>query len=78
MPPKKTYREVFSTDLPEYGGTGDWRNGEELETESIPSHGRPCSLRVSIPPLGAAFFAGEGTWETKEASIPPDASTPDN
>lgn len=78
VPPKKTYREVFSTDLPEYGGTGDWRNGEELETESIPSHGRPCSLRVSIPPLGAAFFAGEGTWETKEASIPPDASTPDN
>lgn len=78
VPPKKTYREVFSTDLPEYGGTGDWRNGEELETKSIPSHGRPCSLRVSIPPLGAAFFAGEGTWETKEASIPPDASTPDN
>ena len=78
VPPKKHYREVFTTDRAEYGGTGDWRNGEELETESIPSHGRPCSLRVSIPPLGAAFFAGEGTWETKEASIPPDASTPDN
>lgn len=71
VPPKKTYREVFSTDLPEYGGTGDWRNGEELETESIPSHGRPCSLRVSIPPLGAAFFAGEGEWEIREKTTEP-------
>ena len=78
VPPKKTYREVFSTDLPEYGGTGDWRNEKSVEVLPIPSHGREQSLCVKLPPLGAAFFAGEGTWETKEASIPPDASTPDN
>ena len=78
VPSKKTYREVFSTDLPEYGGTGDWRNEKSIEVLPIPSHGREQSLCVKLPPLGAAFFAGEGTWETKEASIPPDASTPDN
>ena len=72
VPPKKTYREVFSTDLPEYGGTGDWRNEGELLTESIPSHGKPCSLCVTIPPLGAVFFAGKGEWqEEKEPTSEP-------
>ena len=56
VPPKKTYREVFTTDLPAYGGTGDWRNEGELLTESIPSHGKPCSLCVTIPPLGAVVL----------------------
>ena len=32
VPPKKIYREVFTTDLPAYGGTGDWRNEGELLT----------------------------------------------
>ena len=78
VPPKKTYREVFTTDLPEYGGTGEWLNGRPIGVQPIPSHGRDQSVCVKLPPLGAAFFAGEGTWETKQASIPPDASTPDN
>ena len=71
MPPKKTYREVFTTDLPAYGGTGDWRNEGELLTESIPSHGKPCSLCVTIPPLGAVFFAGEGEWQEEEKTNEP-------
>ena len=71
VPPKKTYREVFTTDLPAYGGTGDWRNEGELLTESIPSHGKPCSLCVTIPPLGAVFFAGEGEWQEKEKTNEP-------
>ena len=78
VPPKKHYREAFTTDCAEYGGTGEWRNEKTIEVLPIPSHGREQSLCVKLPPLGAAFFAGEGTWETKEASIPPDASTPDN
>ena len=71
VPPKKTYREVFTTDLPAYGGTGDWRNEGELLTESIPSHGKPCSLCVTIPPLGAVFFAGEGEWQEEEKTNEP-------
>lgn len=71
VPPKKTYREVFTTDLPAYGGTGDWRNEGELLTESIPSHGKPCSLCVTIPPLGAVFFAGGGEWQEEEKTNEP-------
>ena len=78
VPPKKTYREVFTTDLPEYGGTGEWRNEKSIEVLPIPSHGREQSLCVKLPPLGAAFFAGEGVWKIEQASIPSDASTPDN
>ena len=71
VPPKKIYREVFTTDLPADGGTGDWRNEGELLTESIPSHGKPCSLCVTIPPLGAVFFAGEGEWQEEEKTNEP-------
>ena len=71
VPPKKTYREVFSTDLPEYGGTGDWRNEKTIEVLPIPSHGREQSLCVKLPPLGAAFFAGEGEWESREKTTEP-------
>lgn len=41
-------------------------------TESIPSHGKPCSLCVTIPPLGAVFLAGKGEWqEEKEPTSEP-------
>ncbi len=78
VPPKKRYREVFTTDCAEYGGTGEWRNEKTVEVLPIPSHGREQSLCVKLPPLGAAFFAGEGVWKKEQASIPSDASTPDN
>ena len=78
VPPKRCYREVFTTDCAEYGGTGEWRNEKTVEVLPIPSHGREQSLCVKLPPLGAAFFAGEGVWKIEQASIPSDASTPDN
>ena len=78
VPPKKRYREVFTTDRAEYGGTSEWRNEKTVEVLPIPSHGREQSLCVKLPPLGAAFFAGEGVWKIEQASIPSDASTPDN
>ena len=78
VPPKKRYREIFTTDCAEYGGTGEWRNEKTVEVLPIPSHGREQSICVKLPPLGAAFFAGEGVWKIEQASIPSDASTPDN
>ena len=78
VPLEKRYREVFTTDRAEYGGTGEWRNEKTIEVLPIPSHGREQSLCVKLPPLGAAFFAGEGVRKKEQASIPPDASTPDN
>ena len=78
VPPKKRYREVFTTDCTEYGGTGEWRNEEPIEVRPVPSHGREQSLCVKLPPLGAAFFAGEGLWEGRPTDTVPGASTPDN
>ena len=63
VPPKKIYREVFTTDCPEYGGTGEWMNESPIAVRPIPSHGREQSVCVKLPPLGAAFFAGEGEWQ---------------
>lgn len=72
VPPKKTYRECFTTDRPEYGGTGDWLNAAPIEAEAVPSHGRACSVAVDLPPLGALFLAGEGTWTAPEEKPEPD------
>ena len=63
VPPKKEYREVFSTDACEYGGSGAYRNEGPLLTEAVASHGKPCSVCVKLPPLGASFLSGTGVWE---------------
>ncbi|MBR7146509.1 MAG: 1,4-alpha-glucan branching protein GlgB [Oscillospiraceae bacterium] len=68
VPYKECYREVFNTDEARFGGSGMHRNMQEIKTEYIPSHGRECSINVTIPPLGAVFFTGtrEETKKTKE------------
>ena len=71
VPQRKTWREELSTDDTAFGGTGEWRNEKPVRTESIPSHGKPCSLCVTIPPLGAVFFAGEGEWQEEEKTNEP-------
>ena len=71
VPPKKRYREVFTTDCAEYGGTGEWRNEKTIEVLPIPSHGREQSLCVKLQPLGAAFFAGEGEWQKEKKTVEP-------
>lgn len=63
VPPKKTYREVFSTDESEYGGTGVYQNEGEIPVQGVASHGKPCSVCVKLPPLGAVFLKGTGVWE---------------
>lgn len=63
VPPKKTYCEVFSTDAREYGGTGAYRNEQPVPVQAVASHGKPCSICVKLPPLGAVFLRGTGVWE---------------
>jgi 1,4-alpha-glucan branching enzyme len=47
--------ERFNSDAAIYGGSGHGNLGA-LETVPVPSHDRPHSLVVSVPPLGALVF----------------------
>ncbi len=50
-PAAGTYRELLNSDAECYGGSSVG-NGGGVESERVPSHGRPFSLRLQIPPLG--------------------------
>ena len=47
--------EVHAFDWPGYGGSG-YVSAERFEAEPVPSHGLPCLLRLSLPPLAAVFL----------------------
>lgn len=50
------WREVFNSDAQAFGGTGAGNLGEVTASDQA-AHGRSHSLRVTLPPLGAVFFA---------------------
>jgi 1,4-alpha-glucan branching enzyme len=49
------WRELLNSDATEYGGSGVGNFGGAHATER-PVHGRPYSLELTLPPLGALFF----------------------
>jgi len=49
------WREVLNSDAKEYGGSGSGNFGGR-EAEEIPAHGKPFSLKLMLPPLGALFL----------------------
>ena len=53
------WRELLNSDAQDYGGSGQGSLGG-VEASTISSHGRPYSLNVTLPPLGAVFFKSEG------------------
>jgi 1,4-alpha-glucan branching enzyme len=53
------WEEILNTDSKDYGGTGHGNLGG-VEASPIPFHGRPHSLNLILPPLGAAFFKSLG------------------
>jgi 1,4-alpha-glucan branching enzyme len=55
VPSNGFWEEVLNSDAKDYGGSGMGSLGG-VETSSIPFHGRPYSLNVTLPPLGAVFF----------------------
>jgi 1,4-alpha-glucan branching enzyme len=57
VPQEGRYREIINTDHHVYGGSG-LGNGL-LSTQQIPSHGRPCSLEVTVPPLATIMLTLE-------------------
>ena len=52
------WRELLNTDAAEYGGSGHGNLGQ-VETAPVPSHGRPQSLNLTLPPLGGLFLKVE-------------------
>jgi 1,4-alpha-glucan branching enzyme len=62
VPAGGRYRELLNTDSCFYGGS-NVGNGGWLEAESVGWHGRPYSLALTLPPLGALFLkpAGSGS-----------------
>jgi 1,4-alpha-glucan branching enzyme len=55
VPTDGYWKEVLNSDGLEYGGSGVGNMGG---TEALPekTHGRPYSLRLTLPPLGALFL----------------------
>ncbi len=52
------WRELLSSDASAYGGSGVGNPGS-LQAESVPWHGRPCSLTLTLPPLGVLLLKAE-------------------
>ncbi|MGD0181628.1 MAG: 1,4-alpha-glucan branching protein GlgB [Terriglobales bacterium] len=52
------WREILNSDAQEYGGSGMGNLGGVLAEEE-PVHGRPFSLNLTLPPLGALFLKAE-------------------
>ena len=49
------WRELLNSDATAYGGSG-MGNAGGVETENHACHGRPYSIRLTLPPLAALFF----------------------
>jgi 1,4-alpha-glucan branching enzyme len=49
------WREMLNSDAREYAGSGMGNMGG-VQAEEIPTHGRPFSLKLTLPPLAALFF----------------------
>jgi 1,4-alpha-glucan branching enzyme len=52
------WRELLNSDGKEYGGTGVGNAGG-AHAEDEPAHGRPFSLKLTLPPLGALFLKAQ-------------------
>lgn len=58
VPGPGTYRERLNSDSVYYGGSNLGNRGA-IEAEPIPSHGRPWSVGIVLPPLGALVLVPE-------------------
>jgi 1,4-alpha-glucan branching enzyme len=62
VPEAGRWTEVLNTDAEVYGGSGVGNLGAAT-AETVPHHGRPCSLSLRLPPLGAVFLRPERIGE---------------
>ena len=55
VPSGGTWTEVLNTDGRRYGGS-DVGNAGGVVAEAVPWHGQPCSVTLTLPPLGALLL----------------------
>ncbi len=55
VPEGGLWRELLNTDAAAYGGSGQGNMGG-LSATPVPSHGRPYSLNLTLPPLGCVVL----------------------
>jgi 1,4-alpha-glucan branching enzyme len=55
VPRQGYWREILNSDSEIYGGAG-YGNLGGMETQPVIAHGRPHSLNLIVPPLGAVFL----------------------
>ncbi len=55
VPEGGRWGEIFNSDAREYGGSGLGNIGG-VEAAETPWHGRPCSVKITLPPLAAVFL----------------------
>jgi 1,4-alpha-glucan branching enzyme len=51
------WQELLNSDAAEYGGSG-MGNAGGAQADGVWWHGQPCSLTLTLPPLGILFFKG--------------------
>jgi len=54
------WKEILNSDTKVYGGSGHGNFGQ-VNASPIPSHGRDCSLSLTLPPLAVLFLKGEAS-----------------
>ncbi|MDE2446256.1 MAG: alpha amylase C-terminal domain-containing protein, partial [Alphaproteobacteria bacterium] len=58
LPKGGIWREVFNSDAEQYWGSGKGNMGR-IEALGGPSHGKPASARITLPPLATLYFSAE-------------------
>ncbi len=58
LPKSGIWREVFNSDAEQYWGSGKGNMGR-IEALGGPSHGKPASARITLPPLSTLYFSAE-------------------
>jgi 1,4-alpha-glucan branching enzyme len=74
VPRGGVWKEILNSDAPAYGGSGVGNLGA-VEAEEVSCHGRPYSVRLTLPPLAAVYFTNEepaarGEKEATRAGVP--------
>jgi 1,4-alpha-glucan branching enzyme len=59
IPREGIWTEILNTDAGAFGGSNHGNNGG-IDAAPVPSHGRPFSLNLILPPLGALYLKPSG------------------